>query len=1369
MTVLPGTQVQVRFYQFSGLYPPLYEARHQGSLNLASVNAGNSNGLCVGLGGVNGGFLDALTKAGQKRANLSPHQGCNPGAYDDYQDRHLQLLSKAAGATASAAYSNVDPCRFSYVNAAQVSNVAGWYEGVCFVDVFDSQLCPDGNPKNVAMLYVAPPCDSNYATPTAFLSAIEATASHIIRAIAGYNALAAQQQLPVIEALRNTLYSSNIYNQNLKVPAADIAGAILAGFAAELRLQPHCGLQELQFPVGSGTQGELFGSLQKALGGTPGPNPPNLPINVLPFEGDEVDPNNDDDPRSVEMDVIQSQGASAANLRVNAAKVEDAAAAVRRAVDQVDQILQQGGHIDPKSPYQRVQLPPASQYESPQSGLNTDNPYQVMVSPPVPTAAVFETAAGEEAGKVLDAADAARQAALQALDAATPTDLETHRAAVRTQAQAASEAADAADEAYADAARRYGSGHARTMAEKTGAEFARRACTQTNRLAETVDRFAARRRRLQAIQDQLDLVAYRKRVAKIIGGVAAFITAGGLLWGFVFGGGRKVVSAGVARFDIKDLEIDVADTVTSVDVDVPLENGELVLVKAVHLHDAQGQQVDQVDTADGSWVAVDKHIKYTAKRPAATVTVPYVLEAVGAPSAITDPAKLTIKFTPSNQMPAQATDVTVAASDRTSAVSIPVAAEFQYFGSTADAEGVWSQDATKKQAVFTPNAGVEVKAVLKTVAYRFGDTGSVAALAVLFPAAALSQDATNRSAQVAFPAAEIEVVLLRNGATVSGDLDATVKDTQGNDLKVGAWSGSGTRQLAFTPTALPDSLTQISVDYAVSRGGVNSKSGSATVNFPAVSVKPTAKDLSFTTADRTKPVTFALLNVQLSGATTTAEGAWTVDPVAGKVIFTPAATLANGMIRANVSYVVKEGNATSDPANLTVFLLPAKPADITRTSIARTVVTTVDVAAENPGVTAPYTVQLYAGALLDRLGNWSVNGKSLLFTPDGSRLTSSSVSVGYVLVAPDGTHTASATLQLDFSFLPVAYDIKLKGANRADVVQIPFLDYCVVPLGYQDVKSARLGQLATPDGATWEKGGVATKPEIIFRGGGTSANLFQLPYSVVDQSGNESNVATISIDFSLMKRFLPMAADFVVSSSVPAGTSVSADVLTRSSSFFPIDPKTVRLTGLQDILLDDVPASNATLQKDGKSLTVDGEGVWLVADTGEIAFQADAKLTRPPTPVSFCFADIHGNLSNHGVIAMDPELAGLAGFPAALTALTEQTFWSSFQQQVSNAQPALDSSLFLTVTTTLAGGLLAAGPVGPNPVAPAQFGAVYQAWIDGGQLWDDAPGTAKPVGLVPLCAGLVTTAAGPSASALSVRYWRLELMSRMVQMAMEAN
>jgi len=62
MLVVPGTKVQVSFYSFTESLPPLFYSPKEGTLKLASINAGNSDTLCVGLGGVNKGFLDSIDR-----------------------------------------------------------------------------------------------------------------------------------------------------------------------------------------------------------------------------------------------------------------------------------------------------------------------------------------------------------------------------------------------------------------------------------------------------------------------------------------------------------------------------------------------------------------------------------------------------------------------------------------------------------------------------------------------------------------------------------------------------------------------------------------------------------------------------------------------------------------------------------------------------------------------------------------------------------------------------------------------------------------------------------------------------------------------------------------------------------------------------------------------------------------------------------------------------------------------------------------------------------------------------------------------------------------------------------------------------------
>jgi hypothetical protein len=191
--LIPGTNVDASFFTFAKSLPPLYYGANEGSLILASVNAGNSDGLCVGLRGVNGGFPTELTtNAKQQNVNLN---GCGTTVTkDDYHFRHLKLLAKAGkNGAAVETYSATDPSAFCYVNSRRVgSNVTNWYEGVCFVDVFDAGLRPWANRNNACMLYVAPPYGGHYSSDAAFLAAIQATAVNIIKTLAGYNAIAAQ-------------------------------------------------------------------------------------------------------------------------------------------------------------------------------------------------------------------------------------------------------------------------------------------------------------------------------------------------------------------------------------------------------------------------------------------------------------------------------------------------------------------------------------------------------------------------------------------------------------------------------------------------------------------------------------------------------------------------------------------------------------------------------------------------------------------------------------------------------------------------------------------------------------------------------------------------------------------------------------------------------------------------------------------------------------------------------------------------------------------------------------------------------------------------------------------------------------------------
>ena len=220
MTRLPGTDVDIALIAKgpSGFAPIMYDAPGSGAA-MASVNAGNSEDLYVGGGGINGGFARAL--AGQD--------------LDAYETRHKALVAQVRrGGKAHVAYEDQNPTIFSLLNAERpLTDQTQSHDGMCFVDMFGPGLQPNGVSENAGMIYVASPFGGNFATKELFLDAISTLAETIALTVGTYNALQKPESIPDLEVVRLCLYGSGIYNTH-GAPAPDIARAILQGLARGL-------------------------------------------------------------------------------------------------------------------------------------------------------------------------------------------------------------------------------------------------------------------------------------------------------------------------------------------------------------------------------------------------------------------------------------------------------------------------------------------------------------------------------------------------------------------------------------------------------------------------------------------------------------------------------------------------------------------------------------------------------------------------------------------------------------------------------------------------------------------------------------------------------------------------------------------------------------------------------------------------------------------------------------------------------------------------------------------------------------------------------------------------------------------------------
>lgn len=244
MTRIPGTKTDAVFHQVGthtdqngnlvNDYPPLYGGYGTTGIFLASMNAGNSDQLYVGGGGINAGFAHVL------------------GATQDidlYQKRHQEMADTAqTNSNTTKAFSKENPCASMSLCNFRVAGV-GNYTGIAFLDAFSEARCPDGDGGNRAMLYVAPPLVPDYTDAKTLAADISAVGQHAIEAVATHNAWAAQNGAVSIEAVRLCAYSAGIYAGKL-ITKEDTGMAIFEGVVAGLK-QTGLALKEVQMPLGN--------------------------------------------------------------------------------------------------------------------------------------------------------------------------------------------------------------------------------------------------------------------------------------------------------------------------------------------------------------------------------------------------------------------------------------------------------------------------------------------------------------------------------------------------------------------------------------------------------------------------------------------------------------------------------------------------------------------------------------------------------------------------------------------------------------------------------------------------------------------------------------------------------------------------------------------------------------------------------------------------------------------------------------------------------------------------------------------------------------------------------------------------------------
>ncbi|WP_299840367.1 hypothetical protein, partial [uncultured Tenacibaculum sp.] len=524
----------------------------------------------------------------------------------------------------------------------------------------------------------------------------------------------------------------------------------------------------------------------------------------------------------------------------------------------------------------------------------------------------------------------------------------------------------------------------------------------------------------------------------------------------------------------------------------------------------------------------------------------------------------------------------------------------------------------------------------------------------------------------------------------------TNTDTDGDCIEVtvpgeGVWTVNPmTGEVVFTPDgSFTGDPTPITYDIEDAQG--NSDSGTITVvadplpiasddngdytpGNPSDPIDVAGND---TTGDTVDPSTVSLdtaglpagsscTNTDMDGdcieVTVPGEGIWTVNPTTGEVVFTPDGSFTGDPTP--ITYNIEDAQGNSDSGTITVVAdplpiasddngdyTPGNPSDPIDVAGNDTTGDTVD-----PSTVSLDTTGLPAGSSCTNTdtdgdcievtvpgeGVWTVNPMTgeVVFTPDGS-FTGDPTPITYDIEDAQG-NSDSGTITVVADPLPIVSDdngdytpgnpsdpIDVVGNDTSGDTVDPStvgLDTTGLPAGSSCTNTDTDGdciEVTVPGEGVWTVN--PTTGEVVFTPDGSfTGDPAPITYDIEDAQGNsDSGTITVVADP------LPIATNDV-GVYTPGSASSPLNVTTNDTTGDTVDPSTVIFT------LTGLPAGSS-VSPDGKTLTVSGEGVWTVDNSGNVIFTPDGSFTGTPTVVSYTVEDAQGNVSNEATITLSSD------------------------------------------------------------------------------------------------------------------------------------
>jgi uncharacterized repeat protein (TIGR01451 family) len=272
-------------------------------------------------------------------------------------------------------------------------------------------------------------------------------------------------------------------------------------------------------------------------------------------------------------------------------------------------------------------------------------------------------------------------------------------------------------------------------------------------------------------------------------------------------------------------------------------------------------------------------------------------------------------------------------------------------------------------------------------------------------------------------------------------------------------------------------------------------------------------------------------------------------------------------------------------------------------------------------------------------GYWVVNPTTgaITFTPEAG-FTGNPTPITYTVDDIRGNTSNAAMVTVTYTEPPIANDDASLGNAVGSAVTVDVLendeaaeDRMLVPASVVIVGAPSDGkELVVAGEGVWTvdlvSGVITFTPEVGFEG-----NPVAIQYTVEDDQGNVSNVATVVVTYTAN----PLARDDT-SLGNAVGSTVTVAVLENdiAAPDRDLDRTSVVIVGAPD---------------DGKELVVAGEGAWTVdAITGTITFTPGEGLVDNPTPISYTVADDQGNVSNAATVTVTYTIPPIANDDVSL-------------------------------------------------------------------------------------------------------------------------